>query len=313
MTKFKRFSIISFLLVLALITVACSSDKVNNQSSETSSGYPLTIQDFMGRKVVIDKVPERIVSLSPATTEILFALGLGDKIVGITEFDDYPPEVKDIASVGGFNGPNIEAIAVQKPDIVFASSLSGKANMETLQNLGIPVFMLDAKKLEQIYQSILQIGSITGTQQKSEEMIADMKAKVTSIKNKVSEQPAVKVFYLVDSNGNWTTGKGTFIDELISLAGGENIVNDTEGWVQYSIEKIVEKNPDVIVSAPHAGDIEGIRNMPGYKDTDAVKNDNIFIISDDNIISRASYRIVQGLEEMARYLHPEAFKTLMSD
>ena len=123
----------------------------------------------------------------------------------------------------------------------------------------------------------------------------------------VSAYPRKNVFYIVSVSGSFTAGGGTFIDHMITLAGGENVAADSEGWTQYSMESITVKNPEVIITAPHAGDIEDIYRLPGYSGTDAVKNDRVYVISDDNIISRTSYRIVYGLEEIAKLLHPEAF------
>lgn len=308
MKKLAKLTVAFVLLSVIFTAVSCSPNTGDKAASQNGSTYPLTVEDFMGREIVIEKMPERIVSLSPSTTELLFALGVGDRVVGVTDFDNYPPQVKDIAKVGGFAGPNMEAIVAQKPDLVFASSLSGKDTVEALQQLEIPVLVLEARTLDQIYRSIELIGRITGTVQSGEKIIREMKNKVSDIRDRVSRYPKVKVFYLVDINGNFTAGKGTFIDELISLAGGVNVAGDVEGWVQYSVEKLLEDNPDVIITAPHAGDVESIKNMPGYKDTTAVKQGKIFVVSDDNIISRASNRIVLGLEEIAKFLHPEAFK-----
>jgi len=305
----------NLVLLLAVLTIsvllsACYAGSNNSTppaEQQHEPGYPLTITDFLEREITIEKAPERIVSLAPSTTEILFALGAGEKVVGVTDYDDYPEEVKKLPKVGGFKGPNMEAIAAQNPDIVFASSLSGKSSMEALENLGIPVVVLEAKGIQEIYKSIEILGRITGTAAEGEKLFNEMKSKLDTIKEKVSGLSKPKVFYIVDLNGNYTAGKGTFIDELINLAGGLNVAGEAEGWVQYSVEKIVEQNPDIIITAPHAGDINSIKTATGYKETEAVKNDRVFVVSDDNIISRASYRIVQGLEEIAKYLHPEAF------
>jgi iron complex transport system substrate-binding protein len=283
------------------------SSGTNQSSMETS--FPLKLTDFEGREVTIEKEPQRIVSLSPGTTEILFALGAGDKIVGVTSYDDYPPEkVKAIPKVGDFQGPNIEAIVAQKPDIIFASSLSGKDQMEALHKTGLTVVVLEATSFEKIINSIEITAKIMNKQEQSHNIILGMQNKIDEITKKVKGLPKTKVFYLVDTNGNWTAGKGTYIHDLINMAGGENIAGEITGWAQYSLETMVEKNPTVILTAPHAGDVKTIANLPGFKDTEAVKKGNTFVISDDNIISRPSYRIVQGLEEIAKYLHPEAFK-----
>jgi iron complex transport system substrate-binding protein len=315
MRRFK--GLLALLVVFALMfsLAACSTNNATKpqDTSQTATEivktqFPLKVTDFLGREVTIEKEPQRIVSLAPSTTELIYALGAGNKVVGVTDFDNYPPEVKDVPKVGGFKGPNVEAITAQKPDIIFASTLSGKEQMESLEKMGIPVVMLEAKNIDQIYQSIKIIGQITGTEKKGEELIKQMQDKIKEINDKVKDLPKVSVFYLVSLDGNWTAGKGTFIDELINLAGGKNVAEDVNGWAQYSVEELVKKNPDVIITSPHAGDVKDIKNMAGYKDTNAVKNDKIFVISNDDIISRASNRIVLGLEEIAKFLHPEAFK-----
>ncbi|ABY93212.1 ABC transporter substrate-binding protein [Thermoanaerobacter sp. X514] len=315
MRRFK--GLLALLVVFALMfsLAACSTNNATKpqDTSQTATEivktqFPLKVTDFLGREVTIEKEPQRIVSLAPSTTELIYALGAGNKVVGVTDFDNYPPEVKDVPKVGGFKGPNVEAITAQKPDIIFASTLSGKEQMESLEKMGIPVVMLEAKDIDQIYQSIKIIGQITGTEKKGEEIIKEMQDKIKEINDKVKNLPKVSVFYLVSLDGNWTSGKGTFIDELINLAGGKNVAEDVNGWAQYSVEELVKKNPDVIITSPHAGDVKDIKNMAGYKDTNAVKNDKVFVISNDDIISRASNRIVLGLEEIAKFLHPEAFK-----
>ncbi|MDI3478166.1 MAG: cobalamin transport system substrate-binding protein, partial [Thermoanaerobacterium sp.] len=285
-----------------------TSTNVNSAKTEVKATFPLKITDFMGRQVTIKKEPKRIVSLSPSTTELIYAIGAGKDVVGVTNYDDYPEEVKSVAKVGGYEGPNIEAILAQKPDIVFASNLSGKDQMETIEKSGIPVVVLEAQNINQIYDSIKILGEITGNVEKGNEIISNMKDKIKEINDKVKNLPKVNVFYVVDTNGNWTAGKGTFIDELITLAGGNNVASDANGWAQYSMEKLLQKNPDVIITSQHATNANNIKNMPGYKDTKAAKDGKIFIISNDDIVTKPSNRIVLGLEEIAKDLHPEAFK-----
>lgn len=314
MKHIKNIIIFIIISVLMFSLTACSSGTSSKQSTKNDTKtfqntiFPLKVKDFLGREVTIKKEPKRIVSLSPATTELIYALGAGNKVVGVTDYDDYPPAVKKVAKVGGFKGPNMEAIAAQKPDIIFASTLSGKDQMESLQKSGIPVVVLEAMNINQIYDSIKMIGQITRTEKKGNEIIQNMKDKIKEINDKVKNLPKVKTFFIVDTNGNYTAGKGTFIDELINLAGGKNVAGDVNGWAQYSMEKLLQDNPDVIISSPHASNANSIKNLAGYKDTKAAKDGKIFVISSDDIINRASNRIVLGLEEMAKDLHPEAFK-----
>ncbi|ADL69742.1 periplasmic binding protein [Thermoanaerobacterium thermosaccharolyticum DSM 571] len=311
----KNIVVFIMIAVLSLSLVSCSqktqektATNENTTKTEVKVTFPLKITDFMGRQVTIKKEPKRIVSLSPSTTELIYAIGAGKDVVGVTNYDNYPPEVKSVAKVGGYEGPNIEAILAQKPDIVFASNLSGKDQMETLQKSGIPVVVLEAQNINQIYDSIKILGEIIGNVEKGNEIINKMKDKIKEINYKVKDLPKVNVFYVVDTNGNWTAGKGTFIDELITLAGGNNVASDANGWAQYSMEKLMQKNPDVIITSQHATNANNIKNMPGYKDTKAAKDGKIFIISNDDIVTKPSNRIVLGLEEIAKDLHPEAFK-----
>jgi iron complex transport system substrate-binding protein len=315
MKKTKNLIILLLIIALSFSLTACSKEDNSAQTSNEAEGngetvksqFPLTITDFLGREITIEKEPERIVSLAPSVTELIFAVGAGDRVVGVTEYDTYPEEVKDLPKVGGFKGPNIELITAQEPDIVFASTLSGKEEMETLEKMGIPVVVIEAKSIDNIYESIEMLGKITNKEEKAQTIVNEMKSKIQEISEKVKDRPKIKVFHLIDINGNWTAGSGTFIHELINLAGGQNIAEDTEGWVQYSIEELVSKNPDAIVMSSYAGDVETIKNMEGYKETNAVKNNNIYVVSNDDIISRATNRIVLGLEEIAKFLHPEVF------
>jgi iron complex transport system substrate-binding protein len=311
----KNIVVFIIIAVLSLSLVSCSqktqektATNDNTTKTEVKATFPLKITDFMGRQVTIKKEPKRIVSLSPSTTELIYAIGAGKDVVGVTNYDDYPPEVKSVAKVGGYEGPNIETILAQKPDIVFASNLSGKDHMETIEKSGIPVVVLEAQNINQIYDSIKILAEITGNVEKGNEIISSMKDKIKEINDKVKDLPKVNVFYVVDTNGDWTAGKGTFIDELITLAGGNNVASDANGWAQYSMEKLIQKNPDVIITSPHAANANEIKNMAGYKDTKAAKDGKIFVISNDDIVTKPSNRIVLGLEEIAKDLHPEAFK-----
>ncbi|MCR4443179.1 MAG: ABC transporter substrate-binding protein [Peptococcaceae bacterium] len=317
MVKTRRFLATSIIMVLLASSSACmvpAKQKGQEQTPSVPAGsgetavFPVKITDFMGREVEINNIPQRIVSLSPSTTEILFALGLGSRVVGVTNYDDYPPEVKELPKVGNFKGANIEAVIRQKADLVFASNLSGLEEMQTLERMGLKVVMLQAKNISQIKESVRTIALITGTREEGQKMVSTMEKKIDEISQKVKDLPKVKVFYLVDSNGNWTAGRDTFIHELVTLAGGENIAGELTGWMKYSLEKVVEKNPAVIITAPHAGEVKDIAKMPGFKETSAAKTGKIYVISSDNIVTRPSYRIVLGLEEMARFIHPEAFE-----
>lgn len=304
---------IYLILLLSVFLGACakspSSDgKMNESPDQVASLYPLTITDFLGREVTIPQMPERIVSLAPSTTEILFELGLGDRIVGVTDYDNYPEEARRKPRVGGFKGPNLEAIVAQQPDLIFASSLSGKEQMEVLEKLGIPVVMLEAGEISRINKTIELLGAITNSKEKAARLIAAFNGKLEELAARLQDIRQISVYYIVDLQNNWTAGRGTFIHELINLAGGRNVAEDVEGWANYSLEKIVEKNPQVIITSTHTGKPEDLQKKAGFQDLDAVKNNRVYIFEDSNIISRPSHRIADGLEQLIRFLHPEVLE-----
>lgn len=305
--------VICLILLLSMFLGACvknlsSGEKINELPDQVASLYPLTITDFLGREVTIPQMPERIVSLAPSTTEILFELGLGDRIVGVTDYDNYPEEAKKKPKVGGFKGPNLEAIVAQKPDLIFASSLSGREHMEVLEKLGIPVVMLEAGEISRINNTIELLGAITNSKEKGTQLIDAFNRKLEELAAKLQGVPRISVYYIVDLQNNWTAGRGTFIHELINLAGGRNVAEDVEGWANYSLEKIVEKNPQVIITSTHTGKPEDLQKKAGFQDLEAVKNNRVYIFQDSNIISRPSHRIVEGLEQLIRFLHPEVLE-----
>ncbi|CAB49432.1 ABC transporter substrate-binding protein [Pyrococcus abyssi] len=269
--------------------------------------YPLTITDSLGRKVTIKKEPQRIVSLAPSITETLYFIGALDKVVGVTSFDDFPPGVqKGRTIIGGFSGPNIEVIASLKPDLIIGTSMHIKY-LDKLEQIA-PVIIVDPKNIDEIYEWIIKLGKVVNREEEAKGVVNYMKAIVEDIKTKTSNASKVKVFFLLSTYGGyWTAGKGTFIDSLISIAGGENIFHDVEGWKQVSPEEIVARDPEVIIFSAHAGiKPEDLCKTP-LAETTAFKNGRAYMVSDDNLVSRPGPRIVLGLEEIAYFIHPEAF------
>ena len=282
------------------------ADKDENEAG----AYPMEIVDTLGRKVVIEKQPERIISLAPSNTEILFALGLGEKVVGVTDFCDFPEEAKSKEKVGDFTKPNMEKIISLEPDIVLGGNGLQHETIEKLEQSGIVVAATEGTNFDEVYKSIIDVGKITGTMEKAQQIVDDAKQKEEDIKSKVSAKAKPKCYFVLSYGqaGNWTAGPGSFIDEMITKAGGENIASDTgKPWAEYSIEKLVEKNPDVILLSAMAGSKADVAKEQGYKDTKAVKEDKIVVV-DDNKVSRPGPRLIEGLEEVARAIHPELFK-----
>lgn len=269
-----------------------------------------TIVDDLGRTVNIDRIPQRILSLAPSNTEILFALGLGDKVVGVTDFCDYPEEAKSKPKVGApFPGFNLETIVSLKPDLVL--SIAGSV-VEQLEQLGLTVVVLQAEDMDGILRDIELVGRITGKEEWSNTITQKIRERTSQIESiAVAAENKPKVFFGVDvSNPSqlWTAGSGTFIDAFITLAGGENIAADVAGWLTFSLEELVNSNPDVIIlgGAQWGVSAQEVSSREVWRDLEAVKQGRIYAINDDLLV-RPGPRVLQGLEDLARLLHPELF------
>jgi iron complex transport system substrate-binding protein len=278
---------------------------------------PFTLTDSLGREVIIAALPQRIVSLAPSNTEILFAVGAGDQVVGVTEYCNYPPEAKEGREiVGGFSAKSlsVEKILSLKPDVVFSAGAIHQPVIEALEQAGVTVVAFDAQNFDEVYQNILTAGRITGHVAEAEKVVAEMKArlaKVQAIVREIPEQARLRVFYEVWDEPLMTAGPNTFIGQMIELAGGVNIFADVEEqYPQISPEAVVERNPDVILGPDsHAEGLtaEKIAARPGWSDIKAVKDGRILIVNGD-IVSRPGPRVVEAVEAIARLLYPERFQ-----
>ncbi len=289
-------------LTIGLLTLLFTLSSCNRSVSTKEEG--LTVTDLMGRRVTLQKRPQRIVSLVPSATEILFEIGAGDKVIGVTEFDTYPEEVKRLPKVGGFKTPNLELLVSLKPDLVIISRIIGKEVAHKIESFGIPTLVLDSEKIDDMFYVIDTLGKITGREKASKALKERLERKFSYFRSLTHNLPKVKVLHIASIRENFVAGKGTFIDEVISIAGGENVV-EARGFVKLSIEEVLRKNPDVIITSTHAGRIEDLRKLPGYRETNAVRNNRICIISSDDIIARPGPRIVLGIREVLKCLHPE--------
>jgi len=259
-------------------------------------------------------VPQRIVSFGPNITEILFALGLEEKVVGVSNYCDYPEAAKLKAKVGDAFNPSLEKIVELEPDLVLTVKQE-QLNSE-LDALGVKFMVLDPKDIDGILGNIEKVGEITGTKNRAEELIKDMQDSISQVTALMEDVPKVRVFFIVDATDltlPWTAGTGSFIDALITMAGGENIAGGTLGaWVQFSLEQIVSSDPEVIIVQTMTGGIptvskEELEEHPVWGEMTAVKQGKTCFINGD-LVSRPGPRIVQGLEAMAKIIHPELFK-----
>ncbi len=286
-----------------------------SQATAKETVYPLTVSDATGKEVTFPKAPERIVSTSPAETEILFALGLDDRIVGVSDYDDYPDAAKSKPKVGGVVKPNEEAILTQSPDFVIGGISMEKPVAEKLKSLGMPVYVTQPKKLDDIMANILVMGKITNKQEQAEKLVAQMKDDIADVQDAVKNvKPEDRKKVYLEFSPGWTVGKGEFMDELISLAGATNIASDTVGWNPISEEKIVKDDPDVILYANGITDEKTgkqlediIKNRSGWDKIKAIRESQIYGM-DQNTLSRPGPRITQGLKEVAKAIYPDLVK-----
>ena len=275
---------------------------------------PGTFTDDTGRAVVIDQMPQRLVSFGPSITEILFALGLEEKIVGVSNYCDYPEAAKLKTKVGDAFNPSLEKIVELEPDLVLTVKQE-QLNSE-LENLGVTFMVLDPKDIDGILGDIELVGEITGTEKEAKKLTKDMQDSISQVADLMEGVSKVSVFFIIDATDTtlpWTAGSGSFIDALITMAGGENIAGGTQGaWVQFSLEQIVSSDPEVIIIQTMTGGVptiskEELEAHPVWGEMTAVKQGNIRFINGD-LVSRPGPRIVQGLAEMARIIHPELFE-----
>jgi len=328
----KLYTLLFFMLLSFAVLAGCggadenktAQNEQDQKTEEKESGkekeagaFPVTIKDAANQEVVIEAKPERIVSLMPSNTEITFALGLGDEIVGVTDYDNYPEEALEKEKIGDMNF-NVEKIISLKPDLVLAHGGSGMGSsvegLQQLRDAGITVLVVnDATSFDAVYDAINMIGQATGTKNKADEMTADMQSRIEAIKEKASaikEEDRKKVYIeIMPAPEIYAAGKNTFMDEMLSIIQAENIVTEPD-WPKVDQEAIIASNPDVIITTygfytPDAA--EQVLGREGWQDVNAVKNKQVVDVNSDEV-TRSGPRLVEGVEEVAKAVYPDVFK-----
>ena len=287
------------------------------ESTEESPGLATaaggtTVVNGLGRTVTLAASPQRIVSLAPSNTEILFAIGAGPQVVGRDAFSDYPEEVVTLTNIGGPWGElNTETLVALRPDLVLAAGINTPEQVQVLEDLGLRVYYLaNPLDFEGLYKNLRLVGELTGHAADAERLVADLRARVDAVKSTVGGADRPTVYYEVDAtdpNAPWTTGAGTFQQVLIETAGGKNIFADLEGWVQVGLEEIIARDPEIMIFA--AGPrvpttLESVAERSGWEGITAVSSGKVYGI-DTNWTDRAGPRLVDALEAMATLLHPD--------
>lgn len=281
-----------------------------NTQQEGKTTYPLTVKDSKGAEFTFESAPERIVSLAPSETEVLFALGLGEQVVGVSDNDDYPEEVKEKPRMGGFQ-VNVEAVVAADPDLILAGNLIDEATVKSLTDLGLKVFQSNPKSVAGAMDNIRLIGQITDHNAQAEEIIKEMEADVQLVADAVKAvKPEEKKQVYIEFSPGWTVGKGEFMDDLITLSGGINVASDIEGWSEINEENIIKADPDVILYAKSVVDennqtlAEIIKGRDGWDQITAIKENRVIGL-DDNLLSRPGPRVTKGLIEVAKAIYPD--------
>jgi iron complex transport system substrate-binding protein len=278
----------------------------------TSHSTPLKVKDEVGREVILPFPPKRIVSLAPNITEILFSLGLDEEIVGVSIHCNFPEKAKNKVRVGSYISLDFEKITSLKPDLIIATGAGNTRDMvDRLEGLGFQTYVIYPKDFDDILQSIAHIGQVVDREKEARSVIEGMRKRSQRIIELTQDLPRPKVFIQIGDAPMVTVGKGSFADDLIRLAGGENIAGrEKEVYPRFGMEEILKRSPEVILisSMNPKGDYQKIlQEWTRWKTLPAVKNGRIHLI-DSDLLDRPSPRIIDGLEEIARVLHPEKFK-----
>lgn len=289
---------------------------VDTEPDEMPS-FPLTVTDDLGRTVKIEKLPQRIVSLAPSNTEIIYALGLDNRLVGTTDYCDYPEAAKTKPRVASYMAPDMEKLVRIQPDLILAEAIHEKTVLPALEKLGFTVFVTSAKSLDTILQDITLIGQINGKSKAASRLVANLTERIEAVTSKTRNltlEQRPRVLYIVWHNPIWTMGRNTFTDDLLHKAGGLNVfAEDFEKSRIVSLEAVIAKNPQIIIVSGMGttGDLiyNSIVSEQRLRSVDALTNNRVYKISDANIIERPGPRIVDGLEEVAKLIHPEIFGT----
>ena len=291
--------------MLLVAIVACTSGK-----GLQSDGPTRTLTDDAGRRVSLPANVNRVISLAPNLTEIVFAVGGGDRLVGRTSYCDYPPEAKSVAEVGDTLHPSLERIISLKPQVVLISTASQlEVFTQQLENQNIAVFVTDPHDLDGVFRTIEEIGEILGKTDQAATLIQSLRRRTNAVQDAVKQKPPVRVFYQLSAEPLYTAGRDSFVTDLMRRAGAISVTGDIPGaWPKFSSESALASKPEAII-LPTGGSMgtgnstvaEALRQSP------AVQQGRVYKINDDHLV-RPGPRAIDGLEEMARALHPDAFR-----
>lgn len=296
----KKLTAMLLAVMLAFTLVACAGGGESRNAGDT---FPMTVTDYLGTEMEFEAAPEKIVSLSPSCTEILYKLGLGDKIVGVSNWCTYPEEAADVEKVGDTFSVSVERIIELEADVVFVSGAAAAESVEALNAAGINVYSIGAKNVDDIYESIHNVGAVTGTVDKADETVAAMKEQLAALEEKLADFETKSVF--IDLGQLYSSGSEDYLGASLSLIKADNIALDAgANSPQLSAETVIEKNPQVYIALSSESDFV---KPDGFEEIDAFKNGQVYYIdyadSAADMITRDGPRFIEGLEYLAKLIH----------
>ncbi len=307
-------------IILAVLIIAAVSSLYVASSNQTRSreSYPITIVDDLGRNLTLSKVPQRIVSLVPSNTEIVFAVGAGDRVVGVTRYDISPPDLVQrvkagsILIVGGGYDPDIEKIVALKPDIILVGSTAevSSQSYNKLQGLGFTLVALNANSIDGVLKDITLVGKIVGNDTQAQQVVTGIKGKVDSVVSLSSNAAKVKVYIENWPNPIFSVGTGSLQNDMVKKCGGTNVFSDLNGSKQVSAEAVIARNPDVMIMFHNQTNIDELKTRPGWENISAIKNNKVFQMT--GYEAAPNPLIADSLQKMCNFIHPELFSTRQS-
>ena len=311
-TRLAVLAALAFALAFGLAACGGGTESPPSTGSPRPAAFPVTLTDDDGVSVTLAAPPRRIVTFAPSNTEIVFALGLGNRLVGVSgTFDDYPPEAMDIEEVGGSGefgvDPNAEKLVSLDPDLMLAIS-GGDEWKRRLRDLGIPVFTLNATDFEDLLHDIGTVGALTGVPERAAALTARMSNRATELQAAIADEPPVSCFFEVYFPPLTTVGPNTFIADLLARAGCGSVSTEASSdYPEWSVEDLVKESPQVYLVASESGaSPDAVAKRPGFRAITAVAEGRIFLI-DSDLVSRPGPRVVEGLAALAKTLHPGVF------
>jgi iron complex transport system substrate-binding protein len=298
------------LLIICLVTIGCSKTSTDIlQKQNHPSAVRITCTDGIGRQIEIPSHPQRIISLAPNITETLFLLGAQDRLIGVTTQCTWPEEAKKKPKIGDLLNPNYEVILAAKPDLIIASTAGNdRGAIMKLAGLGLPVYVAAPRTVEKILQSVEEIGRITDCPERGQQLAAQMKERLDNIKLRITGLPPVRAFFITWLDPLLAPGKNTFENDVLRLAGVVSITADIpQYYPRYSLEQILVKNPDVILTVKQEGNpIPDFRKIAGWRDLRAVRQGKVYVLTE--YLQHPSPLFVDGVEELVKKLYPERFQ-----